>query len=361
MPEQGIPTKSSIDGSVLKAAEGIFDLIDDDGLAAVGIDGGDEGIGIPSAERARRKPAEAEGTDDESDEADDFDSEAADALQGDEPEGEDAEEEPEEEAEEESEDEADEAPAEDEDPLVTVKVDGEERQVPLSEALRGYSSTASFTRKTQALAEERKAFESQRAEVQQERQRLDAYLAQAEELMKANMPEEPSPNNPQAWIRYQQEMQRLQRVQQERAALHEKMMEEQAQKDAEFIAQENEKLTELVPEWKDETVARAAKADLAKYAIGVLGFDEEDVRTIKDHRIVMLLRKAYAYDQIENKAQGVKQKVKNTKTLKPGKPSRRPAGATKSAKKMRSKAKTLRETGRVQDAAALFEDMLDDL
>jgi len=39
---------------------------------------------------------------------------------------------------------------------VRLKVDGEELEVPLSEALQGYSRTADYTRKTQALAEQQR-------------------------------------------------------------------------------------------------------------------------------------------------------------------------------------------------------------
>lgn len=46
------------------------------------------------------------------------------------------------------------------DHLVKVKVDGEEIEVPLSEALNGYSRTADYTRKTQQLAEIRKQAEA---------------------------------------------------------------------------------------------------------------------------------------------------------------------------------------------------------
>lgn len=42
------------------------------------------------------------------------------------------------------------------DHLVRVKVDGEEVEVPLSEALSGYSRTADYTRKTQSLAEQQR-------------------------------------------------------------------------------------------------------------------------------------------------------------------------------------------------------------
>jgi hypothetical protein len=46
--------------------------------------------------------------------------------------------------------------------LVAVKVDGEDRMVPLSEIREAHMRQADYTQKTQALADERKAFETQR-------------------------------------------------------------------------------------------------------------------------------------------------------------------------------------------------------
>ena len=43
--------------------------------------------------------------------------------------------------------------------VVPVKVDGEELQVPLSEALSGYQRQADYTRKTQELSEQRQQME----------------------------------------------------------------------------------------------------------------------------------------------------------------------------------------------------------
>ncbi len=63
-----------------------------------------------------------------------------------------------------SEDGVDEAPAAEADeapePTYKVTVNGEEADVPLSELLKGYSREADYTKKTQALAEERKSLET---------------------------------------------------------------------------------------------------------------------------------------------------------------------------------------------------------
>lgn len=51
--------------------------------------------------------------------------------------------------------------------MYTVKVDGQELQVPLAELLNGYQRQADYSRKTQALADERRQLQAQMAQYQQ--------------------------------------------------------------------------------------------------------------------------------------------------------------------------------------------------
>lgn len=355
MPNQGFPTKNEIEGSVAEAAKGIFDLINDDVLADTGIEGRSEDlVGRPAGE-----PEADDGT---SSDDDDFDAEAVRALQGDdEPEDEEAEEDDESDEDEGPEDdEHEQDDADDGDPLVVVKIDGEERQVPLSEALRGYSSTQSFTRKSQALAEEKREFAAEREAIQHERNTLDTTLAQAEELLKANLPQEPAPDNPQAWIRYQQEVTKLRAVQAKRQELAEKAEAENAKLIAAQVEAESARLVEIFPEWQDPKVAAEEKVSLAKYAVSVMGYEEDDVMGVRDSRTVELLWKAREYDRLKEKAEGTKVKAKKSKTLKPGTPTRKSSSARKTNKRRNAKRTALRESGSVKDAAALFEDMIDD-
>ena len=245
----------------------------------------------------------------------------------------------------------------------TVKIDGEEREIPLDELLAGYSRTASWTRKSQALAAERKEFESSRDGIAQERSTLATRLQQAEELIRSQMPPEPKADDPEAWIRYRQELDRLESVQRERVDLHGKMQQEEAARRESYVASEHEKLVDAVPEWSDEKVMGTEKKSLASYAIGTLGFDSEDISQITDHRVVLLLRKAYEYDQLQSKTSDLKSKVRKSKTLKPGsKPaSRKSSKATSRKKQARSRRDALRDSGSVKDAAAFIHDtVLDD-
>jgi hypothetical protein len=128
-----------------------------------------------TTDQPKRKPErkEAEGdepealtADPEDETADDDD---ADAEEADSDDDEGAEEEADADAE--DDDEGDEDP----DRLVTVKIDGKTQKIKLSEAIAGYQRQADYSRKTEALASERKAIEAEVAAVRQERGQY-AYL-----------------------------------------------------------------------------------------------------------------------------------------------------------------------------------------
>jgi hypothetical protein len=61
-------------------------------------------------------------------------------------------------------------------PSYTVKVDGEEVEVNLDELRNGYQRQADYTRKSQSLAEQRKAYEANLQAVTQEREQYSQLL-----------------------------------------------------------------------------------------------------------------------------------------------------------------------------------------
>lgn len=241
----------------------------------------------------------------------------------------------------------------------TVKVDGEEVEVTEQDLLDGYSRTADYTRKTQKLAEERKSFQQTAEQVQQERVQLAQKLIDVEEFLVGNMPSEPTSDDPKEWVRYQREMQRLNVVQQERQALEQRMAAERDNAEREFVAEQNAKLQEIVDEWKEPEAFQSGLKSLSKYAVGTLGFTDEELGAVKDHRVILMLKKAYEYDQLEDAKKTVKSKAKTAKTLRPGAPKKRSSQKTKAKKEARAARERLRKSGRVQDAAAIIFDNLD--
>ena len=93
---------------------------------------------------------------------------------------------------EEDSEEPDESEEEDEEELLyAVKVDGAEQEVTLDELLKGYSRQSSYTKRTQQLAEDRKAFETAQQQmateydsIQQERQ---AYVNSLQQVIEGSV------------------------------------------------------------------------------------------------------------------------------------------------------------------------------
>ena len=73
----------------------------------------------------------------------------------------------------------------------TVRIDGKDEYVDQSELIAGYSRQSDYTRKTQTLANERKAFEQESATTRQERAEYAQLLPQLRKAVESQMGKEP--------------------------------------------------------------------------------------------------------------------------------------------------------------------------
>lgn len=264
-------------------------------------------------------------------------------------------------AEEESEsDETEESEEQEEQPTVYhVKVDGEEIEVTLDELQKGYSRTQDYTRKTQALAEQRKEAEAELSQVRQER----AYYAQmlgALEQQLAQADQAPDwdrlyQENPTEWVRqrelWRDKQDKLNAVKAEQERLTATAQQEAAKVRQEQLQLEAQKLVEAIPEWKDSKKAATERAKLMDAAKAV-GYADSELEQIMDHRAVVLLRKAALYDELMGKKSTIKPvPSKGPKTSKPGSAGSQPTKQSE-AKQAQSR---LAKTGSMKDAAAAFD------
>lgn len=305
--------------------------------------------------------SEAEGQVDREDaetlEAEEDESVEAEEAEGDEEESDEAEED-------ESEDDEDDE-GETEEPRFTVKVDGEEVEVSQSELLSGYQRQQDYTRKTQALAEERKAASQELEQVRAERQQYETLLGQLQEQVESAGEKEPDwdrlyQQDPNEWVRqkelWRDKREKLDAIKQERERIQQQQEQERNQQLVEHVKQESGRLLEAIPEWKDSEVAKKEKERLNEYG-QQLGFTAEEMQGIYDHRAVVLMRKAMLYDQATDKRKELRPAKKKgaTKTARPGTPSTPGSKQRKAAERQRER---LAKSGRPQDAAALIESLL---
>jgi len=249
--------------------------------------------------------------------------------------------------------------SEEPEPKYTVKVDGQSIEVPLSDLLQGYSRTADYYRKTEAVANTRKEVEAQLESVRQERLQYAQLLGALEQQVKGFMQVEPNWAQLRAedpieyaaqWAEYQQRERQFNAMQAEQQRVSRLQQEDQAQQMQQVLQQQAQAMVEAIPEWRDSTRAANEKKAVAEYA-QTLGFSADELAQTYDHRAVVALRKAYLYDQIMAR----KASIKPTATLSAA--PLRPGTASSSSRTVsdltRAKQR-LAQTGKVADAAAAF-------
>jgi len=254
--------------------------------------------------------------------------------------------------------------SQEEDPLVTIKVDGKDVQVPLSELKNGYQRQADYTRKTMQVAEERKAAEAERQQALAERQQYAGNLQKLQAQIEGALAQQQNidwqqllENDPQAYLKerhlWEQRQAALQQNLVAQQQLAGQMQAEQARAYQGHLQAQQEQLLAKLPEWKDAEKAKAEKTALREY-LKSQGYDEQSVNSVADARAVLMARKAMMYDQMMSKAQAAQKKVSNlpTKVQQPGN------GANPGLDRRASAFQRLTKSGRVEDAAAVFASLL---
>ena len=254
-----------------------------------------------------------------------------------------------------------------EDLKYTIKVGGEEMEVDIDELKSGYQRQADYTRKSQALAEQRKGTEkiqSERMQLEQERQMYANGLQMLQEQQSAKLQdfdkvewETLKQEDPYAYMikkdEYRDAQERVSNVAQQQALVQQEQHTAAQKVRGEFVQQEYARLVAALPEWndKDSTI----KKDIQEYATSV-GFRPEEINQLADHRSVLVIKKAMEYDELTKKVAPKKKAVK--KVPKVQKAGRGKSKEDTAAEALKAKRTRLRKSGKQKDAASLFYDML---
>ena len=251
---------------------------------------------------------------------------------------------------------------EDKPPVFTVKVDGKNVEVTLEELQKGYSREADYTRKTQQVSEERRAFQAEADLVRTERQQYSQLLGS----LKAQLQQNAAPQqdmdrlyheDPIEWVKQRELVRDAEKVHaainSEQQRLSTIQAQEQYQSMQAHLAQQQDALLKAIPEWVNPDKAKAEKTLLIEWG-QKLGFSSDELKNIFDHRAVVALRKAALYDQMMTKRGNIRPAVNNgPKPAKPG-----AAGRMDNTTDSRRSQQRLAKTGRVNDAASAIEHLL---
>jgi len=250
-----------------------------------------------------------------------------------------------------------------EQPRYRVKVDGQESEVTLDELVKGYQREADYTKKTQTLAEQRKAVEAERQAVEQAKQLRDTYAQRLQIIEQALRSQAPSENldelketDPIGYAvkvaeRAENEK-KLYAVRAEQARIAQMQQAEQIQQYQQMVAQEAEKLAKKLPEYADPQKGDVVRKSIKSYAESE-GYSPEELSRVMHSHHVMTLYKAMQYDKLmANKGEVNKKVSQAPKMLRPGVGKPQGSLEAEQTKKLRQE---FRKSGKVSDAAKLFE------
>lgn len=238
-------------------------------------------------------------------------------------------------------------PEETNEPIFTLEVDGEKREVKQSELLadaQKYLSASKRLEEAQALRQqvetERKQLPHERVQLQQAIQHYTSQLAAFMQQVQPNW-EQLLQNDTAEYVRqrhmWDTHLAELQRAQQAQSQLEQQQQAEQAQQLQAWALEERQKLLDALPEWQDPK-KKDAEIDALNAYLRDVGFSEQERYSIVDHRIILTARKAMLYDQLLKSQNAALQRVQRAapRVERPGTPNTSaPADAARKAAEAR--------------------------
>lgn len=244
-----------------------------------------------------------------------------------------------------------------------VKANGEEKDVTLDELVSGYQKGEDYTKKSQALADQRKAVEAEAHAVNEAMQMREQYaqkLSQVQQLLQQENDDgvdlavlkENDPIQYAIKIAEQTENnKKLQLLQQEQNKLAQAHQQQVAQHQAKLVAHEAQMLTEKVKEFSDPKKAEQLKSEIRNFGKSI-GFTDDELAQVYDHRHVIVMQKAMEYDKLQKANPGVAKKVaKAPKMARKGNKVANVDVYTKQKNRLKS-------SGSIEDATSVFKNFI---
>jgi len=276
---------------------------------------------------------------------------------------------------EESEDEEAEDEEVEETALYTVKVNGEDVEVTEDELVRGYSRQSDYTKKTQELAEYRKQLDNGaqhlQGEIAQTQAARQEYVNAMSQAIESNYSVAKQFENTD-WERlkvedreeyltkrdeYREVQDKIRDLQGKQGQAYEQQNREMQAQHQQLLQAEHQKMVQILPEWGEPDTQRAIAKSVGEFALS-RGYTQEELNQLVDHRSILVLMEAKAFADMQGKQLKARaKKVKNKPKVVRSSAKKEKADVNKVARTKQMK--RLHETGRVQDAASLFEDFVE--
>ena len=223
-----------------------------------------------------------------------------------------------------------------------------------------------YTKKTQEVAEQRKAIDEERNSLRAIQSLANQLQDEYDNLKKVEEVEQSSEyweqlkaENPMQYLVERQELQERsterESARQKVYAMQQQLAEQNKLEHQKKLYTEAQKLEEMIPEWKDQATAEKEKAELMQFGRSQ-SYSDEELNSVTDSRAINMLYKAFKWDQLQSKKTNLKQKALATPA---SSTAVRNANAPRQKMSEFKKAELkLRKTGKLKDAASAFEVIL---
>jgi hypothetical protein len=235
----------------------------------------------------------------------------------------------------------------------------------VADLIQGNLRDKDYRQKTMEASEVRKTYLAQSEALKASEQQLAQQRDYVASLVKSVVGEPPDPsmadpNSPNFDpIKYQADRARFEQWGQHLSYLDQMAAQSNKQRQAETVQQQNERLqrelataVEKMPELKDAKRAEAFARDIQKFG-SQYGYSQQELAAVPyDHRSLLVLKKAIAWDKLQASKANVAKQVE-------GKPAISRGGKSLSQGQQRARVASdamnrAKQTGRVDDAAAAY-------
>lgn len=193
----------------------------------------------------------------------------------------------------------------------SVKIDGEDYQVTLEEALAGYQRDSDYRKKTMKAAEDRKQIEARSAEIDAKLNELDSFIKREED---GTDWDELRRSDPGEYLERKEKLELAKKAAETAAQTRSKEIEAQR---SEIVKSEISKLTEAMGvEWTEDR--RKADIDGASKIMADFGITDVEISNTYDSRLWRMAIKLAKYEEGEKSKAKVKEAVRKApKSVKP--------------------------------------------
>jgi len=188
--------------------------------------------------------------------------------------------------------------------------------ISVQELKRGFLAQQAFTRNSQELAQQRAAFRAEQEQVEATAQQIAAQRDFLLQVAQRFLPQPPDKTlmetDPYGFMQarqdYEERVAALQHMNTLSQADRQRMEQEQARYQHDYVRQEQEALLQSMPELKNPDTYRQFWGETVQ-TMSDFGFSEDEIANVTDHRIYKVFRALSKFQKAQKAAPVVKQQV----------------------------------------------------